>query len=346
MIDRGIIQKILVAGVAAPSGDNTQPWSFSVDGDAIIINMHPQMDHPILNVESRGTLLATGALLENIAIAARHEGLDASIRVFEREGETARIVLSYGTDKGHALHHTIHARHTNRGIYAKHLSDEHADVLSSHNEEHCRLVVVSDTKQISQIAEAASMMEETALRTRKLHNLFFKSILWKSHENEAGTTGLYIKTTELPPPIQALFRLIRHWPIMRTLNALGFPKLAAKSNASVYAASGAILAILLDRTEPRDFISAGRLMQRVWLTAEHHGLAAQPLAGLLYLAEYVARSNDSDIDESLKKRILTAKEEIARIIVSGGDTIAMMLRIGVPERTASARTRRRPPRIV
>lgn len=346
MIDRDVLHRILSLGVKAPSGDNTQPWSFVIDGDVIIVRCHPELDHPILNVDARGTYLATGALIENIVIAAREEGLESSVRLFEREGETARIVLSYGQIKGHDLFSAIADRHTHRGPYEVTLPKGHEDALRVGTEEHCKIKIITDAKKIRTIADASVAMEEAALSTQKLHYHFFRSIIWKAHENERGDTGLFIKTTELPPPVQGLFRLIRHWGIMRLFHYLGLPAMAAKSNAEVYASSGAIAAISVDRTEPRDFIAAGRCMQRVWLSATKHNMAAQPLAGLIYLAEYVARTDDPDFDPGLKKKILTARENLRAISNEEQGTIAMLLRIGVPRKAASARSRRRPPAIV
>lgn len=346
MLDRSIMERIIFSGVHAPSGDNTQPWSFRIDGPAIIVYAHPELDHPILNVDDRGTLLATGALIENMVIAARQEGLHASVQLFEREGETARLVLSYEGDTGHELFEAIRMRHTHRGEYHEDLDADALRALAVEPEPHCTLRLITDRKSIREIADSAVAMEESALTTKKLHFHFFRSILWSASDNDRGRSGLFIKTTELPPPVQALFRLIRHWPIMRVFQHLGLPALAAKQNAAVYSASGAIAVISVDRTEPRDFISAGRTMQRLWLAAAKRGLGAQPLAGLIYLAEYVARTDDPDIEPDLKKKIFTAQASMHRISGVKQDTIAMMLRIGTPRKGASARARRRPAKIL
>ncbi|TSC63564.1 MAG: hypothetical protein Athens041674_53 [Parcubacteria group bacterium Athens0416_74] len=346
MIDRDVISRILHAGVQAPSGDNSQPWSFKIDGDAIIVLCHPQMDHPVLNVDARGTYLATGALIENMVIAARHEGLDASVRYFERDGETARMVLSYGSEKGHHLYPAIANRHTHRGAYETPLDASSLELLTVETEEHCRMTLITKPAAIRRIAEASTLMEETALSIKKLHYLFFKSLLWSVRENESGTPGLFIKTTELPAPVQGMFRVIRHWPLMRIFHVLGLPKAAAKSNAEVYASSGAIAALFVTRTEPQDFIAAGRCMQRIWLSATHAGLSAQPLAGLIYLAEYVARTDDQEIGAELKQRIRAARKVLSDTTEERGDTMAMMLRIGIPKQHASSRSKRRPPVIL
>ncbi len=133
---------------------------------------------------------------------------------------------------------------------------------------------------------------------------------------------------------------------MRIFRTLGLPKMAARSNAAVYGRSGAIAAVVLDRTEPEDYLSAGRCMQRIWLEATHEGLAAQPLAGLLYLAQYADRTSDPDISPKLRVRIRSANDAIHDIAAPHGGVIAMLLRIGRPIAPATARTKRRAPKII
>lgn len=347
MIDRAVIDSILRYGVQAPSGDNSQPWSFRVQGDTVVVFAHSEQDHPLLNVEGRGTYLATGALLENISIAAKEQGLHAQIVVgLDGDGEVARIALRENIAAGHERFTAISQRHTHRGPYRTEISRRILEALAVRPEAGCRIVIISDPNKIRRIANAASVMEETALSNQELHRLFFRSILWSKKDNDAGEPGLYIRTTELPPPVQGLFRLIRNWNFMQMLHALGFPAFAAHSNAVVYGRSGAVVAIIVEHTRPKDFIAAGRSMQRVWLEATHHGLSAQPLAGLLYLAEYVRTGDGTVISASHKARVLDAQHSIVESVAPGDGTIAMLLRVGTPLKKASARSQRREPHFV
>ena len=68
MINQKEIQLLLEAGAKAPSGDNSQPWSFHVENNCITIKMISTRDNPFLNFEQSGTLLACGAVIENIVI--------------------------------------------------------------------------------------------------------------------------------------------------------------------------------------------------------------------------------------------------------------------------------------
>lgn len=338
-MERGTIEHILERAVWAPSGDNSQPWSFRIDSDTVSIYAHPERDHKILNVEQRGTLLAIGALIENICIAAESVGYKAVLTAALDHAVTV-IHFMPQERKTHSLSTSIETRHTHRGPYQKVIPQELDVVLNTLTEPHCSISVVQKREDIATIARAASVLEEVVLYTKQLHRLFFGSIVWSKKESDAGLPGLYIKTTELPPPVQILFRGIRHWSFMQALNKVHFPAFAAASNAKVYAASGAMVAVLLDRTTPEDFIAAGRTMQRVWLTLTSLELAAQPLAGLIYISEYVERTHAPDISAELQKRIKEGVQTLRECLQSENTTLAMLFRVGVPLRPSSARAGR------
>ncbi|MDB5238466.1 MAG: hypothetical protein JWM46_736 [Candidatus Kaiserbacteria bacterium] len=346
MNHRAAIEKIVSRAVSAPSGDNSQPWEFSVSDDELFIKALPELDHPILNVEGRGTYIAIGALIENVVVASGEEGLTASVDLFPTSETAARIRFSARAAEKSPLSDAIERRHTQRGPYALSVPEDALNAIRDIKEPGVAIEIVTSREGISRIANAVSVMEEVALRTRKLHRLFFKSILWKRSDNDAGVPGLYIKTTELPPPVRAAFRVIKHWPVIRLLNKLGFARSAASANAAVYAQAGACAALLLTNTEPSDFIRAGRAMQRIWLTATASGLAAQPMAGLLYVAEYLSRSRDADFESELHLRVSDARNTIATEVRAESATIAMLLRVGVPIRPATARTARKKPVII
>ena len=82
MIPQTTLSKILDLAVQAPSGDNCQPWKFSRDGDQLLLINDIGRGRHFLNVAQRASLIASGAVLENISIAANAEGLDADVTLF------------------------------------------------------------------------------------------------------------------------------------------------------------------------------------------------------------------------------------------------------------------------
>ncbi len=341
--------RIIRAGTMAPSGDNSQPWSFTLSGDGIVVHMHPEKDHALLNAEDGGTLIASGAAIENMLWEARALKREPSLELMPGPGknDVARITIAEGRGDAAAdtLSGAIPERHTNRRPYKKEaLPEDFSRTLARIKDEYapCGLVILSEPESISEAARAASTMEAVALQDERLHRLFFDSITWSQEEHEAGAPGLHIRTLELPPPVRLLFRALRRWGVVSALNLIGFANLAAQGNAQVYASSGAIVAILAPDRSPRTMLLAGRLAQRVWLEATCITLAAQPLAGLVYLA--AALEKDARlVNDTLAASVRAADAKLHDLCGARGEVIAMMLRIGIPLGPATDRSRRRAP---
>jgi len=70
-MSRVALLKILDRARWAPSGDNTQPWSFEITGDTSVrVIGFDTRDHVLYDFDGRPSHMAHGALLETIRIAA------------------------------------------------------------------------------------------------------------------------------------------------------------------------------------------------------------------------------------------------------------------------------------
>ena len=119
---REVIKKILNTAVWAPSGDNSQPWRFEVRDRIIDVFCLPEKDNPIFNYRNRGTYLANGALIENIVIAASHEGYATEVKIFPDSANPkhiAQIELTSSDPKAEPLYNYILKRASNRKFYQK-----------------------------------------------------------------------------------------------------------------------------------------------------------------------------------------------------------------------------------
>ncbi len=340
------IKKILAVAVTAPSGDNSQPWWFHIEGDSLEVHMYPTKDNRILNFKLSGTHIAMGALIENITILAQNEGMDSSVALFPDTTNfdfVAKIDFTQKNMSKDSLAPAIPLRCTNRKPYKGTQIDP--DILTEIAQSgdmikpnHVRFI--TDKKSIKELADASSTMERVALETESIHKLFFESIVWSEEEERAKGMGLPIKTTELPPPIQLLFRAIRHWNIAKTLNYIGLSFLASKANAQTYATGAAIGIVVADEFDKFAYVHAGRIFQRVWLSATTHGLAFQPVTGILFLGQRVL-ANETEVFH--KKHIPLIKRSyatITRLFTLEKGVPAMLFRIGYAGEP-TAKTQRR-----
>src|SRR5690606_6761336 len=70
------IERILDVARWAPSGDNTQPWRFRIEGeDRVTVLLRDQSDDDVYDYDGgRPSLLSAGMLLETMRIAASQHG--------------------------------------------------------------------------------------------------------------------------------------------------------------------------------------------------------------------------------------------------------------------------------
>lgn len=83
MSGHDVLLQILDLARWAPSGDNTQPWRFEiVDEQHLVVHGFDTRDHCVYDLDGRPSQISLGALLETMSIAASGHGLE--IRAFRR----------------------------------------------------------------------------------------------------------------------------------------------------------------------------------------------------------------------------------------------------------------------
>ena len=90
------LRDLLPWALLAPSRHNTQPWIFEIEGDELRVYADPSRALPITDPDGRELLVACGAALANLDIAAGHFGWAMSVEVVpghRRDGLVARVRL-------------------------------------------------------------------------------------------------------------------------------------------------------------------------------------------------------------------------------------------------------------
>jgi nitroreductase len=345
MIGENVLKDILARAVHAPSGDNAQPWEFEINDDQVFL-FHTDADETLYNFRNRGTYVAHGALIENISLLASRKGFGNTIELFpNKERCTARIRFTAKETPAEPLADAIATRATNRRPYDGRPLEEKDSAALQQATAHstAELHLVEDRKDVDVFAKAISLNERLLMENKELHDFLFGMIRW-TPQDELSRSGLFVKTMELPPPVRLLFRyVLTHWPLMNALNMMGFPRVIAMQTAGLYATSSAFGLFTISGDSDSDFVLAGRVMQRVWLTAASRGLAIQPVAGIPYLAERI-RSGEGRMFSAIHCASIRAADHVLRDLsgVSSSDHIAMIFRIGYAS-APTARSGKRAP---
>ncbi len=336
MIAKEIIQKILEAGAQAPSGSNSQPWKFEVNGAIISVFGFPEKDHPILNFRNRGTWFAHGALLENISIAASALGYGAKISLFP-ERSNPRLVAKISLEpvvvkKNQELYEAITLRTTNRKPYKSgKLSEKQKNIIFNVTREMDIATDVRFTEEaesMQDLAQAVSVNEVVMFEDQSLHYLLFEEIVFTEKELAERQSGLYVKTMELKPPQEKALQLLKRWSVMWVLNKIGkVARKIAAENTAVYAASS-LMGIVVVRGEDIDFVSAGRTLERLWLAATHIGLSFHLITGIFFLFQKVSAEQTDAFSSEHNLLITQAYQRVADVFGVQSGVIVCLFRIG------------------
>ncbi len=332
-----LIQSIFEAGRHAASADNSQPWHFYWDGEQIRITYDDKrVSGKTFTENNPATLLAIGSVIENMTQAAKSRGVDIQWTLFSE----------YKKPDGYAVGHfdidvyhfdgqvdpkepiAVFGRHTNRFSYKKNpLPENIRTLISAMNANAARLELHENKDSIKKIARLVHRCSEVRFQTREVHEWLGCSLKFTREEVMHGD-GLDVATIGLPPGGKLFLKFIKDWQRMSFLNTLGGYKLLAKMDAEPIQNASALISIIAGATG-HDVINAGRLMTKVWIELNLHGIAVQPF---FVITDQLSRLEEGGVPESLVDNISAVKEECTRVFdLQQNEQLHMLLRIGLPK---------------
>lgn len=328
------IKKILESAILAPSGDNCQPWSLIVKGNQINIINLSERDTSLFNFCQRASLIAHGALIENILIASSSSGYNIKLTPFPdnlNPNLIATVELEKSEVRDEPLYPYITQRATNRKPYkSTPLTARQRNTLLNTSSvfANAGVKLVEELDRKAFIAEAIALTDRLVFENPYLHSFLFKHIRWTKEEALKTRDGLYIKTLELSAPQAIGFKLLKNWSILQALNKFGLSKIAAKQAEKLCLSASAIGIIIVDGNTDEDFLTGGRLVQRLWLEATRMGLAFQPMTGLTFLIQRVLAKETKEISTEHIRLIMNAFYSIVSAFNLSKESMVMLFRIG------------------
>jgi hypothetical protein len=332
------ICKILEAAIQAPSGDNCQPWRFAVSGNQVDLYDVPEADTSYYNYLQRASLVAHGALLENIAITAPTVGFNARFDVFpvdDDPGHVARITLEDCPARAVELAPCVPLRCTNRKRYrGGSLDDGRLAALAPAGTDLPKVSVYLTNKrqEIKRLAEVICLGDRLVFENQRLHTFLFEHIRWSDEEAAMCRDGLDIKTLELKAMDALGIKMLRNWQLTSLLGKLGVAR-AVAGNARKLACSASTIGIILgsDLQDPDTCLQGGRLLQRIWLQATRMGLSFHLMAGICFLMQRVVASQADELALQHIRLVKDAVRTVKEISRSPGPNVIGLFRVGLAD---------------
>jgi hypothetical protein len=265
---------LLKYAVLAPSGHNTQPWLFHVDGDTVELRADRSRHLPVVDPDGRELTMSCGAALMHLRVAAARFGLVTEVRPFPEphDSELLSRVRIMGDrppmEQDVRLFDAITSRHTHRLPFTR---DEVppellARLQAAAGMEGAWLCPVPTGAVRQAVADLVAHGDRTQLRS----NAFRAELAdWIRAGSGGGGDGMppsafgFASAADYVTPLVAL-----------TVRTLDVGKRQAEVDRGLALEAPALGVLGTGGDSPRDWLVAGQALARVLLLARSQGLSA------------------------------------------------------------------------
>ncbi|MEK7323580.1 MAG: ThiF family adenylyltransferase [Pseudomonadota bacterium] len=290
-------ERILNLARWAPSGDNTQPWRFEIrDPRHVVIHGFDTRDHVVYDLQGHASQIALGALLETLTIAASGEQLSVNIsRRPDMPDTHPTFDVTLGADmpvSTDPLLPYIRVRCTQRrALSTRPLTRHERAALQTAVKPNFHILWLDHTQKKIAMARLTSANAAIRLTIPEAFEVHRRVIEWRSRFSPDRipdqAVGLDPFTTRL------MEWTLQKWQRVTFLNRYLAGTLMPRLQLDVIPALRCAAHFVIVAQNPpqgvADYVSAGRAVQRFWLTATQQGLHVQPEMTPLIFADYVRK---------------------------------------------------------
>lgn len=319
------LDTLLEAAILAPSGDNTQPFRFTVDRKqwTISVDVDPARDPSPMNAGQRMAQIALGAAIENMVRTAERNAWCLQLQEATNEG-LLQLHLEPTPDIG-TIDPLIHARVTNRKVYrGGEISNECLALLESaaNGFDGAQGYWITDRPRLEKLCKLIARADALILGTKPIRDAFLAKVRFDQPVNATVDEGLSLGSLEVSAFERLMLRVMKYMPdeVLRLMGARRVFSQAANKLAS--SAAGMFLVTASDHSASC-LRCVGRLWQRAWLAMTEQGLAEQPMMSLLVLQNVR--------DSATSAGVLSIKDkDAAEAILSEFETFVASFSVGRP----------------
>jgi molybdopterin/thiamine biosynthesis adenylyltransferase len=330
----GVANIVAAAANRAPSGGNVQPWSIEAAENGMTIGLAPERTSA-LDVGFRGSAVAVGAALFNARVAAAAHSRLGPVTVTD-DGEDAPLSATVGFGDGDdptlgALYEPMLLRVTNRAL-GKPLelpAQTIAALQSTAYDEGAQLRVLTDRTQLEAAARLLGAADRIRYLTARLHAEMIGELRWPGDADP--DTGIEVGSLGLDASDEAVLGILRRADVMAHLAEWNAgTALGDFTRDRVLTASG-LGVVTVTGTRLTDFARGGSSAEAVWICAEQHGLAVQPISPVFLYA----RTSDelSALSAEFSGELTRLRSDFRDLAgVDTADELVLVMRISAAER--------------
>ncbi len=279
-------EELIYYATKAPSGHNSQPWKFSVQGKSITIHPDFSCALPVVDPDYRELFISLGCAAQNICVAAAHLGYQCHREIRKNSQGNDSIVIIFNEDQSIAkekLFAFIEKRQTNRSVYTGESVDSGvvANLQELTREDNIGIYAFQNGEFHFQTIKAA-ILEGNAIQMSDAE--FKKELLaWiRFNQSEVNRlqNGLTYKVMGAPPMPRFFGKAI--------VKSFLTPKKQNKSDTEKIDSSSHFVLLTTKNNTVREWITLGMTLQKILLRLTELGVACaylNPPCELKALAE-------------------------------------------------------------
>jgi molybdopterin/thiamine biosynthesis adenylyltransferase/nitroreductase len=284
-----VMRPVVRAIQHAPSRSNSQPWTIrSVGANSLEIGIDDERQLRARDPRGIYTLAGIGCAVEAANAVAEVEWKiadDLSFGGVNRVGtlDVSKLRRHYLTQKG-----LVGIRHTSRRPFDAGAITRELDVIVNALPAACTAEVhIADDRRV--ITRVAQLAHEAAVHNLGDATWIFDAVRWlrgSKREFDWDDTGVPIPALGIEAWLNLFVRSGKRLPILfdrlRSPRAVRF---VARQNQNLIFASGGLILITMDSSQPASAVDAGRALMAMWLEAARLGLSVHPVSAPAELAE-------------------------------------------------------------
>jgi hypothetical protein len=256
------MESLLRYAILAPSGPNTQPWTFSVDENCILVYADLSRRLPVVDPTDRTLYMSVGCAIANLLVAADHFGFKAKIDYFpngQNSDLVAKIVLDPGGKLASpGLFPALTLRYTIKNRYEdKKVDREELALLKMYADQPgFKLDYFSDEETKSKLAE----MEAKAHKVQIGNGDFRRDLArWLRPNNTDAKDGMPLYTFGVPDSVSMIFP--------SAFKAFDLSRLVAKKDMGLIKGSATMAVLSSSADDKLSWVRSGVILERLFLAA-------------------------------------------------------------------------------
>lgn len=263
------LREIIRHATLAPSGHNTQPWRFRIQGGRMVTLPDFSRRLPVVDPDDHAPYISLGCASENALIAAAQSGYAVKTEYFP-PGEEGGLVISFegtASPSDQALFSAIPERQSNRGKYdGRPIPDEDLQKLAeAATRPGVSFMLFTQPEEKDPLIEH---VKEAGVEQLKDEAFVEELISWIRFNRRAEAKrmhGLTSAAMGLP--------WIPTWMGKAIMRYLATPGSQAKQVEKRVRESSALMLFVAERDEKANWVDVGRAFERVALTATSLGIS-------------------------------------------------------------------------